>query len=130
MMILGAIRSIFPLFAKKIEVLRIGEPKTDSSTAGIFPPDESPDYSEPVSIIYEPLLPEPKAQSILMAPGGSTTQYDYEWWSIGKYPKGTLVSCDGLQLVVETSEPYWDEGGFCVYYLNNRGDSSDFKADL
>ncbi|MUV40481.1 MULTISPECIES: hypothetical protein [Levilactobacillus] len=121
--LLAQIPAIFPLMAETFELLRVGEAQSDDATGGFSGPNEETSKLEPIGTICEPMIPESKAQSMQMGEGGSFTDYAYQWFSMTKYPKGTLVRYDSLTLEVVEIEPYWSQGGFAIYYMQNRSDT-------
>ncbi|WP_203642973.1 hypothetical protein [Levilactobacillus andaensis] len=124
-LMLAQVRDIFPLLAVNFELLQVGESTPDDSTGGFSAPDDDATDLTPIKQICEPLIPESKAQSMQMGAGGGFTNYVYQWFSLTDYPKGTLVLYAGIVLEVVEREPYWEQGGFAIYYLQNRSDHSD-----
>jgi len=121
--LLAQIPAIFPLMAETFELLRVGEAQSDDATGGFSGPNEETSKLEPIGTICEPMIPESKAQSMQMGEGGNFTDYAYQWFSMTKYPKGTLVRYDSLTLEIVEIEPYWSQGGFTIYYMRNRSDT-------
>lgn len=122
--LLAQIPSVFPFLARNFELLRVGEATPDDDTGGFSSPGDSAEKLEPIKTICEPMIPESKAKTMQMGVGGSFTQYAYEWFSVTDYPKGTLVRYDGIELEIVEIEPYWPDGGFAIYYMQNRSDNS------
>lgn len=121
--VLAQVRGVFPMLAVNFDLLRVGESTPDDSTGGFSESDDVTSLS-PIKQICEPLIPESKAQSMKMGVGGEFTDYAYQWFSLTDYPKGTLILYAGIVLEIVEREPYWEQGGFAIYYLQNRSDHS------
>lgn len=122
--LLARIPSIFPRMARNFELLRVGPKPSGTKSGGFFGTDDSQDEATTSPVpMCEPIVPESQAQKMEMGNGGSYTTYDYEWWSTTDYPQGTLIRYDGIKLEVVKIEPYWHDGGFAIYYLQNRSDA-------
>lgn len=125
--LLAEVPSIFPIFAKNFQLLRIGEAPIDDESGGFFPPEESKDDSKPSDLpkdMCEPIVPANGGNSLvaLLQAGGTVSEYAYQWWSLDFYPKGTTIKYHGMELIVDTSDDYSEDGGFWVHYLKGRDD--------
>ncbi|WP_338230791.1 hypothetical protein [Lactiplantibacillus paraxiangfangensis] len=124
---LAGVLNIFPMFAVKFDLMRIGPGPSDENSGGYFVGDDSEGNTadqKPLQTLTEPLMPFTSGRSVLMSlgAGGSADAFDYEWWSTGHYPTGTVVRYQGHELTVKKIDPYFEIGGFAVYYLSARSD--------
>lgn len=123
-MIISEATSIFPMFARNFELLRVGDAPSDDESGGYFASENQSDSDMESKQMCEPILPANSGNSLtaLLQAGGSVNEYAYQWWSLDHYPKGTMILYHGAKLVVDKSDDYSEEGGFWIYYLKGRDD--------
>lgn len=92
---------------------------SEQSSTGGFSNDDNSDNSQSKKL-YEPLVPATNPNSLIQATGGTADSYSYEWISHDKYPMKSVISFNGMNLLITQINDYKNHYDIYIYYLKGQ----------